>query len=61
MNTQQINLLPVVRMKQGCVSNLPEGCTATNIGTWNVRTLKQERKLENLIQDFQTENRYIWC
>lgn len=50
MNSQRINR-PLVRVNKGCVSNLPEGCKATNIGTWNVRTLNQEGKLENLIKE----------
>ena len=38
-------------MNQGCVRNVPEGCNATNIGTWNVRTLNQDGKLENLLSE----------
>jgi len=35
-------------MNQGCVRNPPEGFPrVTNIGTWNVQTLYQDRKLEN--------------
>ena len=42
---------PLVRVKEGCVRNLPEGCIATNIGTWNVRTLNEEGKLQNLYME----------
>ena len=51
----QINLMytqrkygPLVWVKKGCLSNLPEGCKALNIGMWNTRTLLHVFKLENL-------------
>ena len=47
MYTQRKNR-PLVRVKKGCVSNLPNGCKALNIGTWNTRTLFHDFKLENL-------------
>jgi len=46
----QPNHRPLVRVNQGCVRNPPEGYPrVTNIGTWNVQTLYQDGKLENLI------------
>ena len=52
MNTQNLHG-PLVRVKRGCLSNLPEGCKATKmkIGTWNVPTLNNETdfKLQNLL------------
>ena len=39
----QVLKRPSVREKhQGCNSNLLEGCNATNIATWNVRTISDE-------------------
>ena len=50
MYTQRKNG-PLVRVKKGCFSNLPEGCKALNIGTWNTRTLSHDFKLENLLTE----------
>ena len=42
---------PLVRVNQACVSNLPEDCNAVNIGTWNVRTLKEDGKVKLLLNE----------
>ena len=56
MNTQNRNR-PLVRVyHQGCVRNPPEGCIATNIGTWNVRTLNGEGKFQNLFAEMTRLN-----
>lgn len=39
------------RQKKGCVSNLPEGCKATNIGTYNVQVVHKVLKLQNLLME----------
>ena len=37
------------------ITSLPEGCAATNIATWNVRTLNDARdfKLQNLLNEMK--------
>ena len=42
---------PPVWVKKGCLSNLPEGCKALNIGTWNTSTLFHDFKLENFLTE----------
>ena len=37
--------------QKGCLSNLPEGCKALNIGTWNARKFFHDFKLENLLTE----------
>ena len=44
---------PLVRVNKGCVSNLPEGCNSMNIATWNVRTLKDEKKIDILLYEME--------
>ena len=51
MNSQFKNR-PLVRVyHQGCVRKLPEDRTAVNIGTWNVRTLNEDGKIEHLLNE----------
>lgn len=45
---------PLVRVnQQGCVRNLPEGRKTAVIGTWNVRTLKSDGKLKQLLSEME--------
>lgn len=43
----------VTAYQRGCERNLPEGRLATNIATWNVRTLNEKTnfKLKNLLKE----------
>ena len=47
MSSQNTNRPPVRVKQQGCVRNLPD----VNIGTWNVRTLNGDRKLDHLLNE----------
>ena len=42
---------PLVWVKKGCLSNLPESYKALNIGTRNTGTLFHDFKLENLLTE----------
>jgi len=51
MNPQHRNR-PLVRVyDQGCDRKLPKDRYSVNVGTWNVRTLKEEQKLYQLLSE----------